>query len=300
MADTRGRWLIAVLLLQVVAAQTEPSPLIIGGSPAALGAFPAHVGIHIGQPQTLFCGGTILNTNHILTAGSCVLDGQNMLRGAAQFAFRSGVVIIDANAPSVGIDRVFVHPLYNPFTFENDIAVLRVFGTINFPQVATPNVAPAELQDRIVPENSACQVVGWNWQPNVANQALQQLGVLVHPRVACNNLFNGMIQNSMLCVQPTVQTQALCLPNRGGGLYCNGRLTGIVSFGLGCGANTTETATVVTQVRYYQQWILQQFVRNDNPQAGTTPMPGIGGGSASLLVSAAAILFATIMMLVMR
>ncbi|XP_053699312.1 trypsin-like [Sabethes cyaneus] len=289
-----------LLLLQTVAAQTELNPLIIGGTPALLGDFPAYVGIHIGQPQTLFCGGTILNTNHILTAGSCVLDGQNQLRAANQFAFRSGIVVIDAGAATGAIERVFVHPQYNPFTFENDIAVLRIVGSFNFPLVPNPNIAPAELQDRIVAENSDCQAVGWNWQPNVPNQALQQLNVIVHQRVACNALFNGMIQNSMLCVRTANQNQALCLPNRGGGLYCNGRLTGIVSFGLGCGTNTTETATVFTQVRYYQPWILQQFVRTDNPPPGTTPMPGIGGGSASLLVSAVTILFAGIMMLIMR
>ncbi|XP_058823203.1 trypsin-2-like [Topomyia yanbarensis] len=299
MALARFTWTIAALLLLVVSTHSELNPFLIGGAPASLGAYPATVGINIGQPQTLFCGGTILNTNHVLTAGSCVLDAQNNLRPANHFIIRSGVVVIDAAAPATAVDRVFVHQLYNPFTFENDIAVLRIVGQFQFPQVGTPNIAPAELQDRIVPENYVCQIVGWNWQATGVSHALQQLDVFVHQREDCNTLFNGMIQNSMLCVRTTNANQALCLPNRGGGLLCNGRLTAVVSFGLGCGTNTTTTASVLTQVRYYQPWIQQQFVRNDNPPPGTTPMPG-RGGSATVLVSIGAILFAVFSTTIMR
>ncbi|XP_058446580.1 transmembrane protease serine 9-like [Malaya genurostris] len=290
---------VNLLLLQAVVTQSEINPFLVGGGPAVLGAYPSTVGINIGQPQTLFCGGTILNTNHVLTSGSCVLDAQNNLRAANQFVIRSGVVDINAAAPATTVNRVFVHPLYDPFTFENDIAVLRIVGQFTFPAVANPNIAPAELQDRIVAENGVCQAAGWNWQQTGTSHTLQQLDVIVHDRVDCNNLYNGMIRQSMLCIRTNSANQALCLPNRGGGLFCNGRLTAVVSFGLGCGANTTTTASVLTQVRYHLPWIQQQFVRNDNPPPGTTPMPG-RDGSTTVSVSIGAILFTLLCMMIMR
>ncbi|KAL9692350.1 hypothetical protein quinque_000115 [Culex quinquefasciatus] len=291
----RITWLIAALVLPSAIQTADINPFLAGGIPSPIGAHPAHIGINIGQ--NVFCGGTILNQNHILTSGSCVLDGQNNLRAAGEFLLRIGVITIDATTPWMGVIRVFVHPHYNPFTFENDIAILRTNGDMTFPVVATPHMAPAELIDRIVPENAACEVVGWNWLPGTPGMNLQQLGVTVYPRTACQTMFQGMIRDSMMCAAAAQANQGMCVANRGGGLYCNGRLTGVASFGFGCAANST--ATVFTQVRYHRQWIQQQFGRADNPGPGPTPMPGVDGAT-SLKQSAVAFLLAAMMVILLR
>nr|XP_019543396.2 chymotrypsin-1-like [Aedes albopictus] len=295
MKNVKLTWAVAALLLQAVSA-TGLNPFIVGGTPAVIGQFPAHVGINVSP--TVFCGGTILNSNHILTAGSCVLDGQNNLIAANQMHVRAGVITIDATTPATQVDRIFVHPHYNPFTFENDIAILRTTTAFTFPETAQPHIAPAELNHRIVPENDVCHVAGWNWQAGIATTGLQSLLVSIYPRATCNQVFNGMIQSPMICTRTSAQNQALCVPNRGGGLYCGGKLSGIASFGFGCGAN--DTATVFTQIRYYEQWINQQFGRTDNPPPGPTPMPGIGGATSMFNLSMVAILFATIIIALVR
>ncbi|XP_055588237.1 trypsin-like isoform X2 [Uranotaenia lowii] len=289
-------WAFTALFLQYVSGASEVTPFLVGGTPAAIGAFPAQVGINIGQQA--FCGGTILNQNHVLTAGSCVLNDQNNLLASTQFLVRSGIINIDATTPSQQIDRVFVHPQYNPFTFENDIAVLRIVGSFVFPETGQPHIAPVEMIDRIVPENSGCQVVGWNWTPGVQTMALQQLAVSVYERAACNSMHPSMIRDSMICVTGTTQAQGLCVSNRGGGLYCDGRMAGVASFGFGCGQNTT--ATVYTQIRFHQQWIQQQFARTDNPQAGPTPMPGFDGSSSMIKASVVAMLITSLVVALYR
>ncbi|XP_001651956.2 chymotrypsin-1 [Aedes aegypti] len=294
MGNTKITWAVTALLVHVVSA-TGVNPFIVGGVPATLGEFPAQVGIHIGP--TVFCGGTILNSNHILTAGSCVLDGQNNLIAANQMQVRAGVITIDATNPTTQVDRVFVHPHYNPFTFENDIAILRTTTAFTFPETAQPHIAPVELNHKIVPENSECEVAGWNWQAGSTTTALQRLLVSIYPRAYCNQVYNGMIQRQMICSTTASQNQALCVANRGGGLYYGRQLSGIASFGFGCGANNTA---VFTQIRYYEQWIQQQFARTDNPPPGPTPMPGIGGGSTMLNLSMVALLLATIIITLVR
>uniref|UniRef100_A0A182LTM3 Peptidase S1 domain-containing protein n=1 Tax=Anopheles culicifacies TaxID=139723 RepID=A0A182LTM3_9DIPT len=258
-------------------------PFLVGGGPATVGAFPAQVAIQIGT--TAFCGGSILNQNHILTAAGCVLDANNNLIAANQVTVRAGVLTVDQNAPALAVNRIFPHQQYNPWTFENDIAVLRLTNNIVFPQVATPNMAPAELNSRIVRDSEVCQVVGWNWLPTAQNVPLQVLNVVYAPRASCMSQHQGMLRDSMACTEITALTHGVCAANRGGGLYCNDRLTGVISFGFGCGTNNTYT--VYTQVRYYHHWIQQQFIRADTPVAGPTPMPGIvgggGGGDASTI-----------------
>lgn len=50
------------------------------------------------------------------------------------------------------------------------------------------------------------------------------------------------------------------------GLYCNNALTGVLTFGQSCGA--VNLPGVYMDVRQYNDWIVQQFTRTDNPQPG--------------------------------
>ncbi|XP_061512633.1 trypsin [Anopheles gambiae] len=292
----------AVAADKFLAQADSVSPFLVGGGPAMAGAFPAQVAVQIGTAA--FCGGTILNQNHILTAAGCVLDANNHLIAANQVTVRAGVLVVDQNAPVMAVNRIFPHPQYNPWTFENDIAVLRLTNNIVFPQVALPNMAPAELNLRIVPDSTVCQVLGWNWQQAAQNVPLQVLNVQYSPRTTCNAQHQGMLHDSMACTVLNQATHGVCAPNRGGGLYCNDLLTGIISFGFGCGTNNTYT--VYTQVRYYHHWIQQQFGRTDTPVAGPTPMPGVvggggGGGTASsITLSLATVLVAIVAALLLN
>ncbi|XP_058065493.1 trypsin-like [Anopheles bellator] len=280
-------------LVALVTAHDNPSSRIVGGSPAISGQFPSQVAIQVGG--TVFCGGTVLNQNHILTAASCILDANNNLVQAAQVTVRAGEVVFQPTQLALAVQRIFAHPHYNPWTFENDIAVLRLLNNISFPAVATPAVAPAELNRRIVADATACEVVGWNWTPAIPSVPLQVLTVTVAPRATCDAMHNGILQTTMLCTQYLQATQGVCAPARGGGLYCNNLLTGVVSFGFGCGQNSTMT--VYTQARYYDLWIQQQFNRTDTPVAGPTPAPGVEGGpgkASGLSLSVAVVLVALV------
>lgn len=111
------------------------------------------------------------------------------------------------HAPTVGsinVVGIFVHPLYNPFTHENDLAVLRLATNITF----THLVSPINLVSRIAPVTSNVQVVGFNWLANApqANVTLQMITQVVRTRAVCRQ----EITPSMTCAQSNTVAQGTC------------------------------------------------------------------------------------------
>lgn len=74
-----------------------------------------------------------MNANHIVTAARCVFNIQTHLIAANLVTVRGGVVDLNANPPTprVNVVAIFPHPQYNPFTNQNNVAVLRVINTLD-------------------------------------------------------------------------------------------------------------------------------------------------------------------------
>ncbi|KAL1391562.1 hypothetical protein pipiens_003140 [Culex pipiens pipiens] len=247
-------------------------PFISGGANAVLGQFPSVVAVGVpAPPNNAFCGGVILNVNHVLTAARCMLTAQNTLHFPNQVGILAGMLQLNFAAARIPAAAIYVHPAYNPFTFENNIAVIRTAQNFFPPEVALPNVAFAQLALDIPFDGEGCQVAGWN---NATASPIQQfINVPVLNRDTCNGLavHLGRIRESMICVGVTAANPSVCASNAGTPLFCNGRVAGILSTGFGCG--TANNPGVYSQIRFFQGWIEQQFQRQDIPQGGTSPIP---------------------------
>uniref|UniRef100_A0A182T4I1 Peptidase S1 domain-containing protein n=1 Tax=Anopheles maculatus TaxID=74869 RepID=A0A182T4I1_9DIPT len=247
-------------------------PFIAGGTNAVNGQFPSIVAVGLpAPPNNAFCGGVILNENHVLTAARCVLTPQNTLLFANQLNILSGMLQLNFAAPRIGITAVYVHPQYNPFTFEHNIAVLRTSSNFFIPIVPVPNLDFALFYEEIAFDGQACQVAGWN---NATATPVQQfINAPILNRDTCNGLavHLGNIRESMICAGATNAGPGVCASNLGTGLFCEGRLAGILSTGLGCGQ--ANNPGVYTQIRFYLPWIREQFSRQDIPLGGTSPIP---------------------------
>lgn len=121
---------------------------MVGGRNSLSGEFPAFVGIVLPLSSQI-CGASIFNRNHVLTAANCMLSNNNLLLAPNQLSIIHGSLSINFNLPRVSVQAIYVHPQYNPFTFENDIAVVRTASDFIFPQVPIPIVAPADISERI-------------------------------------------------------------------------------------------------------------------------------------------------------
>lgn len=221
----------------------------------------------------------LLNSGHILTAANCVVNStSSAVINPALLRVTCGdnsLFIINSGREVRTVSHIFPHDQFNPITHNNDLAVLRLANPINLPH---NTIEEALLQDRILAENVDCSFSGWGAASNLTDVLNVEKRVVSAPivnRLTCNTLANaGRIEEAMLCAgiligagTPPLVPQTVCRGNIGGGLYCNGRLSGILSFGLSCG--NPQQPGVYIQPRFYQAWINQQTNRTDAIATGT-------------------------------
>ncbi|XP_065089604.1 trypsin alpha-3-like [Ochlerotatus camptorhynchus] len=268
-----------LLVLSVVAAvaSEDASSRLTGGTVTLPGQFPAAVSID--SPYNLHCGGTILNRQHVLTAAWCVMHPTTF---SLINPFWLRVIAGDVNLVPTSVRReirnvthLFVHPNYNRLSSNNDLAVIRV--NTMFPEFHN-TIEPAVMNTRFLADNTQCQFAGWGAATNAINAPLNPaqrvITTPIIPTAQCNaaNVHANRVLSTMICAGSIPATaNTVCQGNTGGGLYCNGQLTGVLSFGFACGA--ANNPGVYIDVRQYRVWIDSQFTRTDNPAPGWIPNP---------------------------
>lgn len=93
-------------------------------------------------------------------------------------------------------------------------------------------------------------------------------------RGTCNaqNALQNRVLPNQICAGNLIGSPGVCIAARGSGLYCGNELVGILANNFACGTANIGPG-IYTQVRLYQEWIAQQFVRQDIPAVGPTPHP---------------------------
>jgi secreted trypsin-like serine protease len=98
------------------------SPMIVGGTEVPNGKYPFVVFVELYTKKTVVdCGGTLIDKNSVLTAAHCVAN----TTGAAVVVGRTDLRK-KKKGQVIGASRPFMHPRYNPKTFEYDAAVLKL------------------------------------------------------------------------------------------------------------------------------------------------------------------------------
>jgi trypsin len=98
---------------------------IIGGSKAQTRDFPFMAFVLAGNN---LCGGTLIDSDSVLTAAHCVTDANGNVRAASAFTLYVGKANVKKakKGNRYGVSSVFRHPDYNAETFNNDVAVLKL------------------------------------------------------------------------------------------------------------------------------------------------------------------------------
>ncbi|XP_062542490.1 trypsin-like [Armigeres subalbatus] len=268
--------LFAAPVLGFAVNELQPEPLFLGGTVTNFGQFPAAA--YIVTPERSLCGATVLNQNHVLTLAQCALNATYNTFNPRLVRVHAGV--LDLNSVSASRqtrlgDVIFVHPNFKAHSLENDLAVIRVQSPFNFP---SNEIEPAVRQTRIVANGIVCNLVGWGAIAVGVGSPIDQfqrlLQLTVNDRDMCSSLRRNMpVFENMICAGNTVAIAAgpsPCEGSLGSGLYCNGVLTGLLSFGINCG--TANNPPTYTQIRFFNPWIEQQLNRTDRPPAGFSPL----------------------------
>jgi serine proteinase stubble len=140
----------------------RPEVRIVGGKNAGWAQYPWQVSVRrtsfFGFSSTHRCGGAVLNENFIATAGHCVddlLTSQIRIR-VGEYDFSH----IQEQLPYIerAISKKIVHPKYNFYTYEYDLALVRLDQPLEFAPHISPICLPA-TNDLLVGENAT--LTGW-------------------------------------------------------------------------------------------------------------------------------------------
>nr|AID60304.1 serine protease 3 [Nilaparvata lugens] len=222
-----------------------------------------------GTSSTHRCGGALLNEQWIATAGHCVDDlmkSQIRIRvGEYDFSTMSEPYPFAERS----VTRKVVHPNYNYFTYEYDLALVRLDAALEF----APHIAPICLpgsDDLLIGENAT--VTGWGRlsEGGTLPSVLQEVTVPIVSNDKCKNMFlragrHEFIPDIFMCAGFDDGGRDSCQGDSGGPLQVRGRdgrffLAGIISWGIGCAE--ANLPGVCTRISKFVPWILD-VMNND-------------------------------------
>lgn len=243
-----------------------PQTKVVGGKNAAFGAWPWQVSVRkvsfFGFSSTHRCGGAVISSEWIATAGHCVEDLalQSIRIRVGEYDFGS------MSEPFPYIERAarrkVVHPKYNFYTYENDLALVQLDQPIQFP----PHVAPICLPpDNIDLLGRNATVTGWGRlnEGGTLPTILQEVRVPIVSNDKCKDMFLSAgrpeyIPDIFLCAGYEEGGRDSCQGDSGGPLQVKGDdgkwfLAGIISWGIGCAEQNLPG--VCTRISRFKLWI---------------------------------------------
>jgi trypsin len=237
----------------------KPEPRIAGGTEVknrSKFAYQAAL-LYKGVP---FCGGTIIDERHILTAGNCCKPNLKLLVKPSEVAVAVGNLNLYDTSNVKQVQNVFIHESYDPVTLANNIAVLRISGSFN---KWTDDIRPINLTTTNLVNNTTCIVSGWGTTLDTIDDMNSKLLYAEVPIVdweTCNKAYSAFtypIGDKAICAGTTGKD--FCQGDNGGPLVCDNSLAGIISFGYGC--SYKNYPSVYTEVSKYLKWIEDQKTR---------------------------------------
>lgn len=205
------------------------------------------------------CGGTIIDSFHILTAAHCILSMDAHLYRTV--VGEHNLYEYDGSEEFLPVDRIVVHPGWNgDLANGNDIAILKLAS----PVYDNGYVAMANLPypDQTLPHGSTCYITGWGLMdfggsvPAVLQEA--PINVVEHSVCSRPDWWGSIALKTMVCAGGDGIISG-CQGDSGGPLNCftDGawRVHGVVSYGPSGRCNQVNKPTVFTRVSSFQNWI---------------------------------------------
>ncbi|XP_037955602.1 serine proteinase stubble [Teleopsis dalmanni] len=246
----------------------RPETRIVGGKSATFGRWPWQVSVRrtsfFGFSSTHRCGGALINENWIATAGHCVDDlliSQIRIR-VGEYDFSH----VQEQLPYIerGVSKKVVHPKYNFFTYEYDLALVKLEQPLEFAPHVSPICLP-QTDSLLIGMNAT--VTGWGRlsEGGTLPSVLQEVSVPIVSNDNCKTMFlragrQEFIPEIFLCAGYETGGQDSCQGDSGGPLQVksqDGRffLAGIISWGIGCAE--ANLPGVCTRISKFVPWILE-------------------------------------------
>ncbi|KAK3530416.1 hypothetical protein QTP86_024457, partial [Hemibagrus guttatus] len=210
----------------------------------------------INEDNMGFCGGTILNEYFILSAAHCM----KLSRSIKVILGETYTMSWEGREAIHEVEQVLVHTNYQPDTYHNDIALIKLVKPINFTKYIIPACLPErDFAERVLMQQDEGLVSGFGRLQEGGMQAttLQRLTVPYVDRSICRESTKFNISPRMFCAGYSRETKDACQGDSGGPHVTRYKntwfVTGVVSWGEGCARK--DKYGIYTQVSKYLKWI---------------------------------------------
>jgi len=222
-------------------------PKIINGIAIEAGGYPWFARALIYSDLWLGCGGSLITSDHILTAAHCVHGMESSLLKSGRYQVGALCAPFGPEASSncgqkiesFDILEIVEHPRYNSSTFDNDFALIRLRGTstISPVDIDQGNISPKYETTSIFTNNVDLWPIGLGQtESDYSAPTLMHTSVGYVKEDQCNSTssYDGLITSNMMCASG-ISSDA-CQGDSGGPLYDsnNDVVVGVVSWGYDC------------------------------------------------------------------
>nr|CAD7449297.1 unnamed protein product [Timema bartmani] len=220
------------------------------------------------QESVYVCGGTLIDSLHVITAAHCIKSYSNhdLRVRLGEWDVNHDVEFYPYEERDVTLLQI--HPEFYAGTLYNDLAVLRLDRPVDFQR--NPHIAPACLPDPGVDySGSRCWTTGWGKDAfgdyGKYQNILKEVDVPMVSQQHCQSQlqqtrlgYDFKLHPGMICAGGEEGKDA-CKGDGGGPLVCerggSWQVVGVVSWGIGCGQHGVPG--VYVRVAHYLDWLRQ-------------------------------------------
>ncbi|CAH0397854.1 unnamed protein product [Chilo suppressalis] len=254
---------------------------IAGGKETDLQQFPWTVlmkttFVYATRESAFSCGGSLVSSRYVLTAGHCVFDAKGRVKGIevtlSEYDKRTfpkdcktllgrGEVCVENSVMQA--ENYVLHPDYDDDRLFNDIAVVRLQGVAPYTRYIRPICLPPFDIDDPQFSNLQLAIAGWGRNGRYKSNTKQSTVVNLIPQGQCRDSYPNLNRNQMCAAGYTGEDT--CKGDSGGPLMMqyNGKyyLSGVVSGKRADAPCGTSVPSLYTNVYKYLQWI-RSVIRN--------------------------------------